>query len=253
MIILSRDKGIIVMKVLNRDVIKYLAIVFMFMDHVIQIFMERGTFQYNLLDALSHFTFVTMSFFLVEGYQYTKSKKAYVKRIFMFGLISQLPYVLAFSGREGLNFVPLNIFFTLGFCFLMIFGLGRVNKAMMKVLIVVASVIICAFCDWSCFAPLFTLAFYWAKGNKKRLVIVYVFDILLFGATNISGYLVHGEYMTACIELLIATCGIILSGICIVALYNGKRMSIGRNFNKWFFYLFYPAHLLFLGVLRIIL
>lgn len=241
------------MKVLNRDAVKYLAIVFMFMDHVIQIFMERGTFQYNLLDALSHFTFVTMSFFLVEGYQYTSSKKEYAKRIFLFGVLSQLPYALAFSGQKVIGIVPPNIFFTLGFCFLMIWALDSVNKTVLKVLIVIVSVIICAFCDWTFFAPLFTLAFYWAKGNKKRLVIAYIFDILLFGAINISGYLFNGDYVTACTELLLATCGIILSGICIIALYNGKRMSVGRNFNKWFFYLFYPAHLLFLGIIRVAL
>lgn len=241
------------MKVLNRDVIKYFAIVFMFMDHVIQIFMEKGSFQYNLLDALSHFTFVTMSFFLVEGYQYTRSKKEYVKRIFIFAFISQLPYALAFSGQKIIAYVPFNIFFTLGFCFLMIWGLDSVHKKILKVFIVILSVIICAFCDWTIFAPLFTLAFYWAKGNKKRLVIAYVFDILLFGFTNISGYMVSGDYITACTELLLTTCGIILSGICIIAFYNGKRMGIGRKFNKWFFYLFYPAHLLFLGVIRIIL
>lgn len=241
------------MKVLNRDVIKYFAILFMLMDHIIQIFMERGTLQYNLLDSLSHFTFVTMSFFLVEGYQYTRSKKEYVKRIFIFGVISQLPYALAFSGQKIIAFVPLNIFFTLGFCFLMIWALDSVNKKILKVFIVILSVIICAFCDWTFFAPLFTLAFYRAKDSKKGLIAAYVFNIMLFGLTNISGYIFSGEYTTACIEFLIASCGIILSGICIIALYNGKRMSIGRNFNKWFFYLFYPAHLLVLGIIRIAL
>lgn len=241
------------MKVLNRDAIKYLAIIFMLMDHVIQIFMERGTFQYNLFDALSHFTFITMSFFLVEGYQYTKSKKEYAKRIFLFALISQLPYALAFSGQKLIAFITPNIFFTLGICFLMIWALDSVNKAVLKVLIVLLSVIICSFCDWTFFAPLFTLAFYWARGNKKRLVIAYIFAILLFGATNISGYLCSGNYVTACMEFSLATCGIILSGICIVGLYNGKRMNIGKNFNKWFFYLFYPAHLLILGIIRVAL
>lgn len=239
------------MKVLNRDAIKYLAIMLMLMDHVIQIFMERGTFQYNLLDALSHFTFITMSFFLVEGYQYTKSKKEYAKRIFLFAVISQLPYALAFSREKVIGIVPPNIFFTLGVCFLMIWALDSVNKTVLKVLIVVMSVIICSFCDWSFFAPLFTLAFYWARDSKKRLVLAYIFAVLFFGSSNISGYLCTGKYLTACMEFLLATCGIILSGICIVGLYNGKRMGCAKKFNKWFFYLFYPVHLLLLGMIRV--
>lgn len=241
------------MKILNRDVIKYFAIVFMFMDHVIQIFMERGSFQYHLLDSLSHFTFVTMSFFLVEGYYYTKSQKDYIKRMFLFGLISQPPYILAFSGKNGMNFIPLNILFTLTFCFLMIWALDVLKNGILKVLVVILSIIICTFCDWMFFAPLFTLGFYWAGKNKKRLVAAYVIDILLLGATCVSGYLVLGEYAMALIQLLIEASGIILSGICIVVLYNGKKMDVGMKFNKWFFYWFYPAHLLLLGILRIML
>lgn len=239
------------MKVLNRDVIKYFAIVFMLMDHVIQIFMERGTFQYNLLDSLSHFTFVTMSFFLVEGYRYTRSKKEYVKRIFLFAVISQLPYVLAFSGEKTLAFVPFNIFFTLGFCFLMIWALERVKNPILKILIAIVSIIVCGFCDWSIYAPIFTLAFYLAGKNKRKLIAAYLFNILFFGFTSISGYLFSGNFTAACTELFITTCGIFLSGICIIVFYNGKRMEMGRNFHKWFFYFFYPAHLLVLGIIRL--
>ena len=235
------------MKLLNRDVLKYLAIVLMFMDHMIQIFMERVTFQYNLLYGLIHFTFVTMSYFLVEGYRYTKSNAAYAKRIFLFGLISQIPYALAFS----LGVIPLNIFFTLGVCFLMVWALDSDKNVAFKAFVVMLCIIICVFSDWTIYAPLFTLAFYWARDNKRRLVIAYLFEIIIYGASNISGYLVNGDFITAATELLLASSGIILSGICILGLYNGKQMKRGRKFHKWFFYLFYPAHLLVLGILRI--
>ena len=47
--------------------------------------------------------------------------------------------------------------------------------------------------------------------------------------------------------------GILLAGIVIVYFYNGKRAERGRNFSKWFFYLFYPVHLLELGIITVIL
>jgi len=234
------------MKVLNRDVIKWIAIALMFMDHAIKLFMERGTMQYNILDALSHFTFVTMSFFLVEGYYYTKSKRAYLKRIFLFAMISQVPYALVLA--KGI--IPLNILFILSFCFLMIYGIERVQSKLLKAFIVVISLVICSFCDWMFFAPIITLLFYWARGNVKRLAAAYVIDAVLFGLFNVSGYLVTGDLITGAVQFVVAISGIVLSGICILVFYNGKCIKGGKKFQKWFFYWFYPVHIIVLGVIE---
>ena len=44
-----------------------------------------------------------------------------------------------------------------------------------------------------------------------------------------------------------------LAAIAICCFYNGQRATRGRTAAKWFFYIFYPAHLAVLGVIRIIL
>lgn len=44
---------------------------------------------------------------------------------------------------------------------------------------------------------------------------------------------------------------ILISAFVILYLYNGRRTARGRTFCKWFFYAFYPAHLLVLGLLRL--
>ena len=45
----------------------------------------------------------------------------------------------------------------------------------------------------------------------------------------------------------------VLAAVAILYLYNGKRCARGRGFSKWFFYVFYPAHLLLLGMIRVAL
>lgn len=44
---------------------------------------------------------------------------------------------------------------------------------------------------------------------------------------------------------------ILVSAFVILYLYSGRRTARGRTFYKWFFYAFYPAHLLVLGLLRL--
>ena len=41
---------------------------------------------------------------------------------------------------------------------------------------------------------------------------------------------------------------LLLSGVVILCFYNGKRAEHGRKFSQWFFYLFYPLHLLIIGL-----
>ena len=44
---------------------------------------------------------------------------------------------------------------------------------------------------------------------------------------------------------------ILVSAFVILYLYNGRRAARGRTFYKWFFYAFYPSHLLVLELLRL--
>ena len=99
-------------KNLNRDVIKYIAMLAMLLNHISQIFMKPGYFLSELFLDIGYFTAITMCYFLVEGFQYTHSKKNYAIRLLIFALISEIPYCMAFTNNGVIEFQGLNMLFT---------------------------------------------------------------------------------------------------------------------------------------------
>ena len=65
-------------KGINRDAIKYIAVVAMLANHFAAIFLNSGTLLRMFLLGIGNFTAITMCYFLVEGYGYTHSKKKYM-------------------------------------------------------------------------------------------------------------------------------------------------------------------------------
>lgn len=237
-------------KVLNRDVIKYIAMFTMLLNHIATIFFSSGERIREIFLDTGYFTAVTMCYFLVEGYQYTHSKKKYALRLLVFAVISQAPYVLAFCEE----FIMLNMMFTLLFCFLIICvmesGMPKLSKALLCILLIFVSL----FSDWALLAPVYTILFVKCRGSKKKTAAAYGAAAVLFMGFNYLNYrMLYETALQAVLPSLATGMGIIVSGIVILVFYNGKRMEKGREFSKWFFYLFYPVHLLVLGIIRVLI
>ena len=72
---------------MNRDTIKYIAMITMLLNHVSFIFLEPGTVLAEILTAVGYFTAPVMCYFLVEGMTYTRSPKKYGQRLLLKSLI----------------------------------------------------------------------------------------------------------------------------------------------------------------------
>ena len=237
-------------KLLNKDIIKYMAMFTMLLNHIANIFLPNGIL-YEICLNLGYFTAVIMCYFLVEGYQYTHSKKRYLQRLLLFTLISQIPYSLAFTTEAYIEFHGFSMMATLTLCFFILLTVEKVKSRLSKAIVILLLILLSSFCDWSLLAPIFTLLFIWAQNSTARLKAAFFISALLFGLFNFTGGIGTFSLGANLFYSVSAMAGVGLGGLCILYLYNGKRMQRGQNFSKWFFYFFYPVHLLILGIIRI--
>lgn len=231
-------------RVLNRDVIKYIAITAMLLNHIANIFLVPGTLWYEVLVDIGYFTAITMCYFLVEGFRYTHSRKQYALRLFGFGVVSQVPFSMAFAQNGILEFQDFNMMFTLFLCFCILLCIETIRNRFLRGVLIVLLIFGSLFCDWALLAPVFTLLFAWAGGNRTRQKTAFGAAALLYGGMAGLGSGQVWEAVGCAVPILV-------SAFVILYLYNGRRAARGRTFYKWFFYAFYPAHLLVLGLLRL--
>lgn len=248
------------MKVLSRDAIKYIGMFTMLLNHIANIFMTRGTLLHQVMIAVGFFTAPVMLYFLVEGYHLTHSRLRYFLRLFFFALLSEVPFCLAFglAAQGRIVFCGMNMLFTLCLCFALIWAMENIFNEMLRLGIVIAVILastVFAF-DWGYFAPMFTLLFLraWRMESRPALAAAFGIPAVLFGLEDVLSFFIMYKVPlgTAAVFGVISAAAIMLAGICILYLYNGRRAGRGRTFSKWFFYLFYPLHLCVLAAVKLL-
>ena len=154
-------------RILNRDIIKYIAMITMLLNHISTVFMEPGTFLAEVFLDIGYFTAITMCYFLVEGFHHTRSRKKYGQRLAVFALISEIPYCLAFTEQGVIEFYGLNMIFTLLLCFWILCAMENIPAGPVRNILIALLIFLSLFCDWALLAPVFTLLFAWARNSKK--------------------------------------------------------------------------------------
>lgn len=236
------------MKKLNSNHLKIIAIIAMTIDHTADLLYPGmpNIFISNVMHIIGRLTAPIMFFFICEGYHYTKDVKKYISRLFIFALISHFTYCFAF----GINFIPFstgNIFnqtsimWTLAWAVVTLHIVhGKNNlKEYQKWLLVILINLITFSSDFSSIAVMAILFMYDRRGNLKSQMISMMAWLSLYAL--ISYLFVSKTYG------LIAMTAILVYPL--LKNYNGKRGKV--KWLKWFFYLYYPLHLIIIGALRL--
>lgn len=229
---------------MNRNVLKYIAIVAMLSDHIAMLFMNEYPSTYFIMRLVGRLTAAIMCFFIAEGFHYTRSKYNYGMRLGIFALISQFAYTF-FENRTLFTyklFTDWNVIFTffIGFCVLLVYE--KVINKPVKWSIIGLLCIVSYFGDWMIIAPLWILCFYIFRDTKKKRFIVFSILAALEVASCIPFIISNGEIWQIGVFLVIP----------LLWLYNGEKGN-DSTLHKWAFYLFYPLHLLVLGFIKLLL
>lgn len=218
---------------LTMNQLKVLAMLIMLIDHLAYVMIERGvglSGNWYMIDrvmrGIGRMAFPIFCFTIVEGFQRTSNVGAYLKRLILFALISEIPFDLAFRGTL-FTMSYQNVFWTLAFglAVLMLYE-DRTISSWQRIL----GMIVCFLLpeifhtDYSSYGVLTIFAMYYFRKEPIKACMAGYIVLLLQSTTEVWA----------------------VFGFILILLYNGQR---GRG-NKFFYYVFYPGHLLLLVLLK---
>ncbi len=237
--------------------LKLIAILTMFLDHLGAVLLENGLLPqissavlagtsvsflptdyhlwYNidiLLRCIGRLAFPIFCFLLVEGFQHTKNIKKYALRLGIFAILSEIPFDLAVYNCI-FSLKGQNVFFTLFLGLLTLCTVNYFRAALsatlqpLRYLPAITGMLLAYFLqtDYAAMGIFLILILYEFRNNRKLQCILGAILTLFSSYTAFPAFI-------------------------FIYFYNGKR---GQQPSKYLFYAFYPLHLLFFYVLRLIL
>lgn len=246
---------------LSLSTLKYIAILAMLIDHIAYAFVQDGTPLAIGMHFIGRITGPVMFFSAVEGYHHTRSVSRYLTRLAAFALLSWIPFLLFCHGGSlagEMLFRP-NVIYTIFMGVLAVHIRRTMKHPAAKVLLILGLLILCVPADWGATGVVIILVFDFFYGDFKNQAFGYCLTVALdqglltmllhpfFGLFYEHAFAIDWEYYSYMGENF----GLLLP-IALLALYRGRRGGGGAA-SKWFFYIFYPAHLLALGLLQMAL
>ncbi len=226
---------------ISSNTLKIFAYACMLCDHVGYVLVDDN----SVMRAIGRLAFPIFVFLLVEGYRHTSNVKKYILRLFVFALISEVPYDLAFAGSV-FDISDQNVFFTLAAGLTAVYLLDRVLSGAYSVAseyrmilafgAVLIPAILAEICrtDYGMGGIVVIILFYMitplygrgklpekAKRNATNTVLSAVIYYLFYGLSELYA----------------------LFAIIPISFYNGKRGKKNKLI-QYAFYFFYPLHLL---------
>jgi len=240
---------------ISLNVLKYIAIAAMLIDHIAITFVDDTTVLFNIMDLLGRITGPIMFFAAVEGYHHTRNFKKYLLRLAVFALISYFPFMYLFA--DGFRLLRFNIIFNILLGLLAIHVSRTAKNIFLKVLLIFALLIISVPSDYGTLCIIIMLVFDFFYGNLKNqlagylMIVLFEINILEFFIRPFRALIYTGTFDISFLAEEYSDFGFLIPFF-LLCFYKGRKGS-GGKFSKWIFYVFYPAHLIILLILKTVL
>ena len=222
------------------SVLKYLAVISMLVDHTAATVVRRlytaassgstellsASFYKSLYFYMRRFgrlAFPIYCFLIVEGITHTKNINKYIGRMFLFAVLSEFPFDFALHHGQPF-FTKQNVYFTLLIGLLVLTAVRELRgKVVLQIAVMIFGMLL---------AKLLKTDY-----NYKGVFIIEMLYILRSSRIRMcscgAAFMYYYEKLPTPLAFIP------------IFFYNGKR---GRQL-KYFFYFFYPGHLLLLGII----
>jgi len=255
----------------STNTLKIIAIIAMVCDHVPYLFQGWHELYYVypwfLLHAIGRITAPIFFFLLAVGYRRTRNANRYTLRLLIFAFISYLPYIWYFKGvlPDKQNFLELNIIFTMLIGLLLLRSVHEVKNIAVKIICIILCVLIGYWCDYGLYGIAMILICDVCRNNRYGTVLglgavmmAYIYPNLVrifASSTGLFEHIAQLETNTR-IAAYIAVMLCQFLPLIFISLHRKwypntipeKRPSF---LAKWGFYLFYPAHITVLLLIKL--
>ena len=230
-------------KFITSNMLKCLAMILMLLDHLWATIIPGNQWMTNI----GRIAFPIFAFLITQGYIHTSDFKKYLKRLFIFALISEIPFNLIYTGSLVFPFHQ-NVLFTLILGLLCINEIDKMknNKSFKNVIIGTVKIIVflllgtVGFVDYGLTGIFTIIAFYIFRNFKfawiYQLISLILLYIVFFKGQSVILNIFNFEYY-----LPLQSIGIL--SLIPIWLYNGEK-GIDNKKLQYMFYWFYPAHMM---------
>ncbi|GHU67765.1 hypothetical protein AGMMS49983_19430 [Clostridia bacterium] len=257
------------MKGISTNALKIIAMICMVLDHAPYLTADLKSQYYDfpwfLLHAVGRITAPIFFYLLQVGYQRTRNVNRYTIRLLVFAAISYVPYIWYFEGAppDSSNFTHLNVIVTMLFGLLMLRSIHEISSTSLKAVGVVLCLIGGFYADYGLYGMAIILVFDLCRGSRGRSVLGFGAVCMVYVYMNVTDIVGDGPNALASMAgawhtpvyahyFIVQLCQLIpLALIALHRVWTPGTIEKKPGFlAKWGFYIFYPAHITVLLLLR---